>query len=86
MTWTDQALCAQVGGDAWYSHTPVVQMIDDAGVRGALETGADAYIRVAGERYRLIREHAWNTEVMQMIREQQQRARRRSTPGGAVRA
>ncbi|ROR91933.1 ParB/RepB/Spo0J family partition protein [Nocardioides aurantiacus] len=72
----------------WFDeeYTPVLQMIDDAGVRGPLETGADAYIRVAGERYRLIREHAWNTEVLQMIRDQQERARRRSSPGGAVRA
>ncbi|SDR73083.1 ParB-like nuclease domain-containing protein [Nocardioides scoriae] len=72
----------------WFDeeYSPVLEMIDSAGVRGPLETGADAYIRVAGERYRLIREHAWNNDVMDMIREQQQRARRRTTPGGAVRA
>ena len=62
----------------WFDeeYSPVLEMIDSAGVRGPLETGADAYIRVAGERYRLIREHAWNNDVMDMIREQQQRARR----------
>ena len=71
----------------WFDeeYTPVVKMIEEAGVRGDYETGADAYIRVAGERYRLIREHAWNTDVMRMIAEQT-RSRRRSAPGGAVRA
>jgi hypothetical protein len=72
----------------WYDeeYTPVVEMIDEAGVRGRTETGADAYIRVAAERYRLIREHDWNRDVLRTIAEQQAKARRRSTPGGAVRA
>ncbi len=58
-------------GRRWFDeeYTPVVQMIDEAGVRGPGETGADAYLRVAGERYRLIREHEWNSEVLQMIAE-----------------
>ena len=53
----------------WYDeeYTPVVEMIDEAGVRGPDETGADAYIRVAKERYRLIREHDWNRDVLQMV-------------------
>jgi hypothetical protein len=55
----------------WYDeeYTPVLGMIDEAGVRGPDETGADAYLRVARERYRLIREHEWNREVLQMIAE-----------------
>jgi hypothetical protein len=79
----DQETMARRWFDEEYS--PVLKMIDEAGVRGEHETGADAYIRIAGERYRLIREHAWNTDVMSMIRDQA-RSRRRSTPGGAVRA
>jgi hypothetical protein len=53
----------------WYDeeYTPVVEMIDEAGVRGADETGADAYIRVAKERYRLLREHDWNRDVLQIV-------------------
>jgi len=73
----------------WYDeeYTPVLEMIDDAGVRGRDETGADAYIRVAGERYRLIREHDWNRDVMKTIADQSAaRSRRRTTPGGSVRA
>jgi hypothetical protein len=77
----------QTMAERWFDeeYTPVVEMIDEAGVRGRDETGADAYIRVAGERYRLIREHDWNRDVMQMIAEQS-RTRRRSGPGGAVTA
>jgi hypothetical protein len=53
----------------WYAEEfqPVVQMIEDAGVRGDDERPAEAYLRVACERYRLIREHEWNTEVMDEV-------------------
>lgn len=61
----DKATMAQRWFDEEYSH--VLALIDDAGVRGADETGADAYIRVARERYRLIREHDWNADVLKRI-------------------
>ncbi len=50
----------------WYAEEfkPVVDMIEEAGVRGEAERPAAAYLRVACERYRLIRDHEWNTEVM----------------------
>jgi hypothetical protein len=53
----------------WYAEEfkPVVDMIEDAGVRGEDERPAAAYLRVAGERYRLIREHEWSTEVMDAV-------------------
>jgi len=53
----------------WYAEEfrPVVDMIEEAGVRGEDERPAAAYLRVAGERYRLIREHEWNTEVMEAV-------------------
>ncbi len=68
----------------WFDeeYTSVLGLIDQAGVRGPQETGADAYIRVAGERYRLIREHAWNEDVMRMVLVEstpQSRQRRRSS-------
>ncbi len=64
--------------ERWFDeeYTPVVEMIEEAGVRGADETGADAYLRVAGERYRLIREHDWNRDVVKMVAEQR-RAKRK---------
>lgn len=53
----------------WYAEEfrPVVEMIEEAGVRGKDERPAEAYLRVACERYRLIREHEWNTEVMEAV-------------------
>ena len=80
----DQPTMAQRWFDEEY--TPVLKLIDDAEVRGSHETGADAYIRVAKERYRLIREHDWNRDVLKAIAEQAAKARRRSNPGGSVRA
>ena len=53
----------------WYAEEfrPVVDMIEEAGVRGEDERPAEAYLRVACERYRLIREHEWNAEVMDAV-------------------
>ncbi|MRJ78101.1 chromosome partitioning protein ParB [Aeromicrobium sp. SMF47] len=53
----------------WYAEEfqPVVQMIEEAGVRGDDERPAEAYLRVAEERYRLIREHEWNAEVIKAV-------------------
>lgn len=54
----------------WYAEEfkPVVEMIEEAGVRGEGERPAEAYVRVACERYRLIREHEWNAEVMAAVK------------------
>jgi len=54
----------------WYAEefAPVVQLIEEAGVRGEDERPAEAYLRVAGERYRLIRDHAWDAEIMDAVR------------------
>jgi len=54
----------------WYAEEfrPVVDMIEEAGVRGDDERPAEAYLRVACERYRLIREHEWNAEVIQAVK------------------
>lgn len=70
----------------WFDeeYVPVVQLMDQAGVRGPEETGADAYIRVAGERYHLLREHDWNADVLTVIRQQQEK-RIRSSPAGTLR-
>jgi hypothetical protein len=45
-----------------------VRMIEEAGVRGDDERPAEAYVRVACERYRLIREHEWNAEVLEAVK------------------
>jgi hypothetical protein len=46
---------------------PVVAMLHDADLIGA-GTPADAYIRVAAERYRLMRTHEWSDEVLERLR------------------
>jgi hypothetical protein len=69
--WFDKETMARRWFDEEYK--PVVALIDEAGVRGEDETGADAYIRVSKERYRLIREHDWNRDVMEKIAATQSR-------------
>ncbi|MCW2770183.1 MAG: chromosome partitioning protein ParB [Aeromicrobium sp.] len=61
----------------WYAEEfqPVVKMIEEAGVRGEDERPAAAYLRVAGERYRLIREHEWNAEVLAAVKRKGRRRR-----------
>jgi hypothetical protein len=64
-TYLDKATMAA----RWYAEEfrPVVDMIEEAGVRGPDERPAEAYLRVACERYRLIRDHEWNAEVMDAV-------------------
>jgi len=53
----------------WYSeeYTPVVRMLHAAHLVGP-GTEAEAYLRVASERYRLILTHDWNDEVIERLR------------------
>ena len=55
---------------------PVLELIEEAGLQGEDETAGDAYMRVAGERYRLIREHAWNREIMKQVAAGKKRGRK----------
>jgi hypothetical protein len=50
----------------WYveEFAPVVKLIEDGDLLEKDETEADAYMRVAGERYAVFRHHDWNTEVI----------------------
>jgi hypothetical protein len=53
----------------WYAqeYAPVVRMMRTADLIGS-RTEAEAYMRVAGERYRLILTHDWNDEVIERLR------------------
>jgi len=53
----------------WYAeeYVPVVRMLRAAGLIGS-RTEAEAYLRVAAERYRLILTHDWNDEVIERLR------------------
>lgn len=68
----------------WYAeeYQPVTRMIEDAELGLRDETGAEAYMRVAGERYRLILAHEWSDDVLsQMKGRGARRTRGRSRPG-----
>jgi hypothetical protein len=54
----------------WYNeeYVPVVRMMRAADLIGS-RTEAEAYMRVAAERYRLIKVHEWNDEVIERLRQ-----------------
>jgi hypothetical protein len=54
----------------WFAeeYTPVVRMLKDADLLGT-GTEAEAYLRVARERYRLIRTHEWSDEVIRRLQQ-----------------
>ena len=54
----------------WFAeeYTPVVKMLHRAELLGT-GTETEAYLRVTGERYRLIRTHEWNDDVIRRLRE-----------------
>ena len=62
----------------WYEeeYVPVVTLLRDAGMLGD-GTEADAYMRVGSERYKLLRTHEWNEDVLARLRAQ--RTGRRAT-------
>lgn len=53
----------------WYAeeYVPVVRMLQAADLIGA-RTEAEAYLRVAAERYRLIMTHEWSDEIVERLR------------------
>jgi hypothetical protein len=55
----------------WFAeeYTPIVRMLAEAGLLGR-GTDAEAYLRVAHERYRLMRTHDWNEDIVQRLRQQ----------------
>ncbi len=56
-------------------YRPVVQMLREANLIGE-GTETEAYMRVAAERYRLLRTHTWSEEVLQRLTEGRSRKRR----------
>jgi hypothetical protein len=55
---------------AWFEEefVPVVSMLRDAGLVEPGETAADAYERLGGVRYRLMRTMDWNEDVIERLR------------------
>lgn len=69
-TFLDRTVVAQ----RWYEaeYEPVVRMLRQAELIGS-RTEAEAYLWVAAERYRLIRTHRWDDEVIAAVRAQERR-------------
>jgi hypothetical protein len=53
----------------WYAEefVPVVALIAEGQLLEKRETPADAYMRVAGERYSIFHDHSWNAEVIEEL-------------------
>ena len=56
----------------WFDedYVPVVDMLRDAGLVEPGETEADAYMRIVGQRYRLMRTHEWSEEILARLRDE----------------
>ena len=64
----------------WFQqeYEPVVELLKAGDLIGEDETEAEAYMRVAADRYRVLRTHEWSDEVLdQLRREEPRRLRRR---------
>jgi hypothetical protein len=78
-TYMDRAEVARL----WFSeeYEPVVELLQAGDLIHPDETETDAYLRVAGDRYRALRTHEWSDEVLEQLRrEDRVRRRRRRTP------
>ena len=56
----------------WFEedYLPIVDMLADAGMIEPEETEADAYIRIVGQRYRMMRTHEWSEEILARLRDE----------------
>jgi len=56
----------------WFEedYLPIVDMLADAGMIEPEETEADAYIRIVGQRYRMMRTHEWSEEILTRLRDE----------------
>jgi hypothetical protein len=68
----------------WFQeeYEPVVELLRAGDLVAAHETETEAYMRVAADRYRVLRTHEWSDEVLDQLRreERRRRWRRRAPP------
>jgi hypothetical protein len=66
----------------WFTeeYVPVVELLAAGDLMDADETETDAYLRVAGDRYRALRTHEWSDEVLEQLRRGERRRRWRRRP------
>jgi hypothetical protein len=63
--------------EAWFGddYEPIAADLREAGMIGSGETETEAYMRIVGERYFLMRSHVWDEEVLERLR-RERRGRR----------
>lgn len=68
LSFMDRAEVAQ----AWFDdeYVPVAEMLRDGRFVRPEETEADAYMRIASKRYRLLRTHEWTPEILERLAEE----------------
>jgi hypothetical protein len=66
----------------WFAdeYEPVTEMLREGQLSAEGETETDAYMRVAGDRYRVLRTHEWNEDVLDELRRAERKRRRRRRP------
>jgi hypothetical protein len=72
----------------WFAeeYEPVVELLRAGDLIAGGETETEAYMRVADDRYRVLRTHEWSDEVLDHLRrEERRRRRRRRAPPRQVR-
>jgi hypothetical protein len=71
MQGTREFITREEVADAWFreEYLPVVAMLREADLLGK-GTETEAYMRVASERYRLLRTHVWDDEVIEHLRQE----------------
>jgi hypothetical protein len=66
----------------WFAeeYEPVVELLRAGDLIADDETETEAYMRVAADRYRVLRTHEWSDEVLEELRREERRRRRRRRP------
>jgi len=66
----------------WFDdeYAPVSEMLRSGDLIERGETDAEAYMRVAGQRYLLLRTHEWSDDVLERLRRTDKRKQRRRLP------
>lgn len=71
----------------WYDdeYEPVAEMLREGDLAAPGETETDAFLRVAADRYRVLRTHEWNDDVLDELRRADVKRRRRRRPPRSTR-
>ena len=56
--------------EAWFreDYEPIIAALSEAGMLGEEETETEAYVRIVGERYLLMRSHEWDDSVLERLK------------------